>query len=137
MGNFNRGSNNDRGDRGGRGRSFDRPKFGSDRQMYEATCDSCGKTCRVPFRPSGEKPVYCSDCFEKRGAGPKGVRPERSGRPSQSYSPSSQQPSTNKAELEALGVKLDKIIQLLTPAVVEVAEAKPKAKKKAAVKKAK
>jgi len=36
------------------------------REMFEATCANCGKTASVPFRPSGSKPVYCSDCFESR-----------------------------------------------------------------------
>ena len=36
------------------------------REMYEAVCANCGKTASVPFRPSGSKPVYCSDCFESR-----------------------------------------------------------------------
>ena len=34
-----------------------------DRVMYPATCDQCGKQTEVPFQPSGNKPVYCSDCF--------------------------------------------------------------------------
>jgi len=34
------------------------------REMHSATCSSCGKACQVPFRPSGDKPVYCSDCFQ-------------------------------------------------------------------------
>ena len=34
------------------------------REMHPATCASCGKDCQVPFKPSGEKPVYCSDCFQ-------------------------------------------------------------------------
>ena len=33
------------------------------REMFSATCSSCGKEAQVPFRPSGAKPVYCSDCF--------------------------------------------------------------------------
>jgi CxxC-x17-CxxC domain-containing protein len=36
------------------------------REMFEAVCANCGKTASVPFRPSGSKPVYCSDCFENR-----------------------------------------------------------------------
>lgn len=36
------------------------------REMFEAVCANCGKTASVPFRPSGSKPVYCSDCFEGR-----------------------------------------------------------------------
>ena len=35
-----------------------------DRQMYSATCSTCGQEARVPFQPRGDKPVYCSECFE-------------------------------------------------------------------------
>ena len=38
----------------------------SERTMYPATCSECGKETTVPFAPSGEKRVYCSDCFQKR-----------------------------------------------------------------------
>src|SRR5436190_122398 len=33
------------------------------REMFSATCASCGREAQVPFRPNGSKPVYCSDCF--------------------------------------------------------------------------
>ena len=33
------------------------------REMFSATCSSCGKEAQVPFRPTSGKPVYCSDCF--------------------------------------------------------------------------
>jgi|SRR5215471_3809721 len=36
------------------------------RQMYTATCSSCGNEAQVPFQPSGDKPVYCSTCFQQR-----------------------------------------------------------------------
>ena len=36
------------------------------REMFEATCSSCGNVARVPFQPRGDKPVYCSDCFTPR-----------------------------------------------------------------------
>jgi CxxC-x17-CxxC domain-containing protein len=42
------------------------------REMFNATCSSCGKEARVPFQPSGDKPVYCSDCFQKRGGSSRG-----------------------------------------------------------------
>ena len=41
------------------------------REMHTTTCSSCGNPAQVPFVPSGDKPVYCSDCFQSR-------RPERS-----------------------------------------------------------
>ncbi|MEY3784049.1 MAG: hypothetical protein RLZZ230_371 [Candidatus Parcubacteria bacterium] len=49
------------GDRGGRGGQSDRPT-----EMHSATCSTCHKSCEVPFRPSGDKPVYCSECFGKQ-----------------------------------------------------------------------
>jgi CxxC-x17-CxxC domain-containing protein len=42
------------------------------REMFSATCSSCGKEALVPFQPSGDKPVYCSDCFQQRGGGSRG-----------------------------------------------------------------
>lgn len=44
-----------------------------DRPLFEATCADCGNVAKVPFEPSGNRPVYCQDCFPKhraqRGAG--------------------------------------------------------------------
>lgn len=39
--------------------------FGSDRQMFDvdATCAKCGThISQLPFQPSGDRPVYCSEC---------------------------------------------------------------------------
>ena len=47
---------------GGRDRGGDR-----DRQMHPATCDECGKRCEVPFKPTGDKPIYCNECFKSAG----------------------------------------------------------------------
>jgi CxxC-x17-CxxC domain-containing protein len=44
------------------------------REMFSATCSSCGKEAQVPFQPSGDKPVYCSDCFQQRGGRSSGGR---------------------------------------------------------------
>jgi len=38
-------------------------------EMHSAVCDKCGRECKVPFKPSTDKPIYCSDCFEKQGSG--------------------------------------------------------------------
>ena len=37
-----------------------------ERQMFDAVCAECGQPCKVPFEPTGDRPVYCSDCFSKR-----------------------------------------------------------------------
>jgi CxxC-x17-CxxC domain-containing protein len=48
----------------GGNRNFGKPRFSSDRpQLHQATCATCGKSCEVPFKPTGSKPVYCRDCF--------------------------------------------------------------------------
>ena len=37
------------------------------REMHPAVCADCGKETTVPFRPRGDRPVYCSDCYSKHG----------------------------------------------------------------------
>jgi len=34
--------------------------------MYGAVCSQCGKATEVPFQPTGDRPVYCSDCFRSQ-----------------------------------------------------------------------
>ncbi len=51
--------------RDARKNSRDRSGGGS-REMFDAVCASCGKPCKVPFQPRDDRPVYCSDCFERR-----------------------------------------------------------------------
>lgn len=43
-------------------------RSGGQREMFTATCSSCGGVAEVPFQPSGAKPVYCRDCFQKQRA---------------------------------------------------------------------
>jgi CxxC-x17-CxxC domain-containing protein len=38
------------------------------REMFSATCGSCGREALVPFRPTESRPVYCSDCFSRNRA---------------------------------------------------------------------
>jgi CxxC-x17-CxxC domain-containing protein len=33
------------------------------RQLHVATCAQCGNTTEVPFVPRGDRPVYCSNCY--------------------------------------------------------------------------
>jgi len=48
-----------------------------ERVLHKAICADCKKPCEVPFKPSGERPVYCKDCFSKRKAGgPPKARPD-------------------------------------------------------------
>lgn len=40
-----------------------------ERALFKAVCADCHKDCEIPFKPSGERPVYCKPCFSKRKAG--------------------------------------------------------------------
>jgi CxxC-x17-CxxC domain-containing protein len=35
------------------------------REMFPAVCSQCGKDTQVPFQPRNDRPVYCSDCYNK------------------------------------------------------------------------
>lgn len=131
-----RGGNSSRRDlRGGNGRgkpSFvrksrgDRDSFGGgdfqDNKMYKANCSECGMNCEVPFRPSGEKPVYCSSCFgfrkseEERGGksfGDRSPRRESNDRFSRSDSRSAKIDDGVRKQLEMLNDKIDSLIKLV------------------------
>lgn len=50
---------------GNGGRATDNRRT-TNREMYPATCASCGKKTQVPFKPKDDRPVYCSECFSKQ-----------------------------------------------------------------------
>ncbi|MFA5047834.1 MAG: CxxC-x17-CxxC domain-containing protein [Patescibacteria group bacterium] len=77
------------------GKSFGRPSF-NDRPKFEAVCDKCGRKCEVPFRPTGDKPIYCSDCFDKGGSTSRTRQTDSSG-----------------DQLAAINAKLDRILKVL------------------------
>ncbi|MFA5228609.1 MAG: CxxC-x17-CxxC domain-containing protein [Candidatus Paceibacterota bacterium] len=56
-------------DRGKRREDDFKRRDGERPKMYKAVCDSCGKKCELPFKPTNDKPVYCSQCFSERGEG--------------------------------------------------------------------
>lgn len=133
-----------RGFGGGGGRSFggDRGGDRGDRQMFSATCSKCGKDAQLPFRPSGDRPVFCSNCFETEknsapsfGGGSNFSRPPRSfDRPSfgdrrpAPMAPPAVNLDQFKAQFEALNAKLDRLIRAIAPNESVVAEEKaPKA----------
>lgn len=101
-----------------------------EREMFEAVCDNCGKNCKIPFRPTGSRPVYCSDCFEKGNNAPGNFEPRNTQQPQHS------------AQIQELNAKLDRILELLTPSSAsevvqtepivakEISEEVPKATKK-------
>ena len=96
------------GGRSGGGRSFggSRGGFGGGRDrrempMCDAVCAKCGKNCQVPFKPTGDKPVYCSDCFGGRES-----RPSSAG----SSAPAS---GITQEQFQQLNKKLDQVLEIL------------------------
>ena len=58
--------------RGGFNRGGPRRSFGP-REMHKIKCSECGKEDEVPFKPSGDRPVFCRACFMKK----KGIEPQQ------------------------------------------------------------
>ena len=77
-------------------RNSSRPR-NFEHEMHEVTCDKCGKRCEVPFKPSGGKPVYCSECF----------------RNNDNFGPRATSPNPSSGELDQINKKLDKILKAL------------------------
>ena len=98
------GNYRDGGDR--RERSYNRTSY-NDKEMFSAVCDSCGKKCEVPFRPSGDKPVYCSDCFGHK----EGERSERINPTGGAVNDSVV--SELKAQINTINTKLDRVLRAL------------------------
>lgn len=78
------------------GREFQHNRRGSNHgrnrrelEMTKVICSDCKKECEVPFKPTSSKPVYCSDCFKKKGG------------------------SDRSSNLDVINEKLDKIMKAL------------------------
>ncbi|MBT6120488.1 hypothetical protein HOH45_03370 [bacterium] len=83
------------------------------KMLTKATCDSCGSYCKVPFKPTGEKPVYCNDCYRKNGAFAD-AKPPRFGQDITSNKREAGSESRNSSsDLEQINTKLDRILRLL------------------------
>jgi CxxC-x17-CxxC domain-containing protein len=151
MGNFDR---NDRG--GNRGGGFGGGNRGGNRSfgggnrgpatMHKAVCDECHKSCEVPFRPSGDKPIYCNECFggKKEGTNrndrgdrkdfgnfkPRRDFEDRGPKPFVNNNSSSNGGEDIKKQLSEMNNKLDRLInameKLSTPKVSDVKVSAPK-----------
>lgn len=111
-------------------------------ELFSAICGKCGKECKVPFRPSGDKPVFCSDCFgrkhsdEQRGGGRErhAARNEAPAARKEIFTPSRDSDQAElKRQIASLESKLNRVLHLLSPepapaadAVVMVVAAEPK-----------
>ncbi len=84
-------------------RDYGRSKF-QDKKMFDAICDKCGKRFHLPFNPTGDKPVYCNQCFGTVG-GSSSKNGEKTA-------------NQHKEQFDMLNAKLDRIIEHLTPAIL-------------------
>lgn len=104
MNKFRRGS--DRGGNRGFGNQGGRQ---SQRIDHKTKCDECHQACTVPFRPTGNKPVLCRDCFKGNDSGGRGSRDRDRGR---SFDRKPSGPDVKK-ELDQINKKLDNLIELI------------------------
>jgi CxxC-x17-CxxC domain-containing protein len=96
-----RGRGDRRGGFGGRGRDSRRGFGDRERKpMVDVICDQCGKDCQVPFKPTGDKPVLCSECFEKKTS-------------SRGSFGSSNSVGITKEQFNELNSKLDRVLEIL------------------------
>ncbi|MBS3172303.1 hypothetical protein J4438_01835 [Candidatus Woesearchaeota archaeon] len=81
-------------------------------EMHDVICDKCGKECQVPFKPTNDKPVYCSECFGKKeeSSGEYGSRKNDNSR---SRDRPARSEGMTREQFNNINAKLDKIIQIL------------------------
>lgn len=160
-----------RGFRQGSGGFGGRPKFGGNNkfggrreggdrsggrmELFPAVCSECKKNCEVPFRPTGDKPVYCRDCFGKQrhvpgrnSNGADGPRADfrRDAVPQREHQPEYARPQNDggidalKRQLDSIESKVNHILEFVNkkPEVPQIAKAtKAKAPARKAVTKRK
>ena len=129
------------GNKGGFRGADDRGGYGARPpvQLFKTICSQCGKSCEVPFRPTGDKPVYCNDCFGAtkdrvggRSFEKRDFKPRVSYGSRESFTPPAapdKRIDDLKRQLDTIQGKLNDIMQLIT--VTKIGEVvKDKAKEK-------
>ncbi len=75
-----------------------------DRDMHKVICNKCGEKCEVPFKPSGDKPVYCNECFRNSENNPRSNRSDEH---------RAERPDQNNEKFDEINQKLDRILKAL------------------------
>ena len=104
-------------------------RFGARMELFPAVCSQCRKDCQVPFRPTGDKPVYCRDCFSRQEQVPgrnsngrdrfgkdfqKDDHAPRAYQPTQTRAPSEEGIDALKRQLALLESKVNRILELVS-----------------------
>lgn len=124
MRNFNQGGGSRFGSNRSGGSRFGGGRPGADRgpvTMHKAICSDCGNSCEVPFRPTGDKPIFCNDCFGAKRGGDTPRESARAGSFNGDRFSRKEFGRDNevKKQLEFLGLKIDrlaKVVENLAPA---------------------
>jgi CxxC-x17-CxxC domain-containing protein len=106
MGNFRQGNRSggfNRGSSFGNNR-FDRSERRSNK-MFNAVCSKCGERCQLPFKPTGNKPVFCSNCFRQNEGFGNNNSPRSNSQPAST--------GVSSKQIDEINSKLDKIILIL------------------------
>lgn len=119
MPNFNRSGGGNSGKKYGKKdfvkRSFGGRDSGRPAMLHDAICGECGNQCKVPFKPSGDKPVFCKDCFKNNSTpsskkyGEREFKDRNFGRDS-----GNKHAEQSKEQFAILNAKLDRILKALT-----------------------
>jgi len=99
---------------------------GADNEQFSALCSECSKSCQVPFRPSSDKPVYCSACFgmkKSTNQSRDGAHSAKTARVSQSTSSEHSAAQRHlgetmtqmKRQIQDLDQKLNRILDMINP----------------------
>ena len=94
----------------GGGRNFNRGRDRPRTELFDTICDKCKSKCKVPFKPSGSKPVLCSDCFKAQG----NTHEDFSGGRERGSSG-----GVSVAQFNELNTKVDKILEILENVEIE------------------
>ncbi len=96
---------------GSRGGSRGERDFGGPRRMHQTTCAKCHQACEVPFKPVGDRPVFCSNCFDGQGDSQKQAPRKNYGR--DNFGPNNRGSDEVRLKLTEINDKLDQIISVL------------------------
>ncbi|MBA0908882.1 MAG: hypothetical protein CK527_06120 [Nitrosarchaeum sp.] len=65
-------------------------------EMHTVTCYDCGNECKIPFEPKFNRPVYCSECFQKNNPRESRDKYSKDDRPSRDKYSKDDRPSRDK-----------------------------------------
>jgi len=135
MNNFNRGggfsgrnSGGGFGRRDSGGRSFNRGSESGRPAMHKAVCADCGQSCEVPFKPTGDRPIFCSNCFKGKDGSNSRQSVSRDFGKSNFSEKRENNGSISGEQFATLNLKLDKILAALNSSVFEKSVSKKELK---------